>query len=280
VRRPAGQIQQGVDLLLVGHGESQLRREVRDPCGVEVVVAHGAIDSRASRRASQVHRGFTHDMAPPAHDSTAALVLAGGAARRFGSDKTRATLHGLTLLERAVGVAAPLVDDLVVIGPWAPLGRRHLSEAEPGIGPLGALAFGLQHVDADRTLVLAADHPQLQPLLLQLLLDELGDHDAVVPVAHGEPQPLVACYRSTVAARANGLLAAGERRLRALLHALDVRWLDQDEWGRHDRDGRSFLDVDRPEQLEAMRGSAPERQQLDAITRRDLERGGSEHHER
>lgn len=216
----------------------------------------------------------------PAPTATVALVLAGGAARRFGSDKTRATLAGRTLLELVVDVASPLVDELLIIGHWAPSGHRQLREPQPGDGPLAALAFGLRQVEADRVLVLAADHPQLQPSLLQSLLEQLGDHDAVVPVADGEPQPLVSCVRPSVASVADRLLADGERRLRALLDAVDVRWVDHAGWSRHDPDGRSFLDVDHPGQLEALARSVPERQQIDRVARVQRERARPEHRER
>jgi molybdopterin-guanine dinucleotide biosynthesis protein A len=218
-------------------------------------------------------------MAPPEVGSTAAIVLAGGAGRRFGSDKTRAILGGHTLLERTLTAAAHVVDEVVVIGPWAPSGHQHVREPEPGGGPLAALAFGLRQVDADRVLVLAADHPQLRPPLLRALLDHFGDHDAVVPLANGEPQPLVAWYQSSVAVTADRLLAGGERRLRSLLDAIDVRWVDRPGWCDHDHDGRSFLDVDEPGQLAALQRSAPERQEVDGIADVDTERRWTEHHE-
>ena len=42
-----------------------------------------------------------------------ALVLAGGAARRFGSDKTRADLNGRTVLARTVTQVAEVVERVV-----------------------------------------------------------------------------------------------------------------------------------------------------------------------
>src|SRR4249919_726153 len=66
-----------------------------------------------------------------------AVVLAGGAARRFGADKTAARLGPSTVLEH---VLAGLPPDLpvVVVGPRRPLGRAALHwtlEAPPGGGP-------------------------------------------------------------------------------------------------------------------------------------------------
>ena len=52
-----------------------------------------------------------------------ALVLAGGAARRFGSDKTRADLNGRTVLARTVTQVAEVVER-VVVGQSSSAGHR------------------------------------------------------------------------------------------------------------------------------------------------------------
>lgn len=191
-------------------------------------------------------------MEPAAAPSTAAVVLAGGASERFGSDKTQYVVDGRSLLDRVVDAVAPLVDELLVVGPWAPAGRRHVLEPERYEGPLAGLAFGLRQVAAPSVLVLAADHPSVEPALVQLLLGRLagGAADAVVPQRNGRPEPLVAAYRTTVAAdAAERLLATGVRRLTALVEALDVLLLPEDGWRTADPDGRSFHDIDTPADL-------------------------------
>lgn len=191
---------------------------------------------------------------------TAAVVLAGGAARRFGTDKTRATVAGSTLLERVVDAVEPLVTEVVVVGPWAPPGRRHLVEPDRFRGPLAGLAFGLRQVSDPHSLVLGGDHPLIERALLGLLMARQETADAVVPLGPSGPEPLVACYRTGVADHAEQLLADGERRLRSLLGVVDTSWLVEDEWRRVDPEGRSFLDVDRRADLELVRRSArPER---------------------
>jgi molybdenum cofactor guanylyltransferase len=185
---------------------------------------------------------------------TAAIVLTGGRSSRFGRDKTRAELAGRGLLERVLDVVTPLVDDVVVVGPWAPAGVARSSEPEPHLGPLGGLAHGLSEVGADRALVLAGDHPLLRTPLLQLLLDEARDEtfDAVVPLGPDGPEPLVACYRASVLPLVRQRLAADDRSmrgLRGLLGAARTRWLEVAEWSAADPEGWSFLDVDSPADL-------------------------------
>ena len=184
--------------------------------------------------------------------TTAAIVLAGGASRRFGTDKTRAAVDGVPMLQRVVDVARPLVDELVVVGPWAPEGVRHQFESEAHRGPLAGMLVGLQAVSAPHALVLAADHPVIRPELLELLLQRGHQGDAVVPTGPDGPQPLVAVYDRRVLAAAQELVDGGERRLMALLDAIDTVWLTPDDWRTVDPDGASFRDVDRPGDLAAV----------------------------
>ncbi|MGH9034352.1 MAG: molybdenum cofactor guanylyltransferase, partial [Acidimicrobiia bacterium] len=82
---------------------------------------------------------------------------------------------------------------------------------------------------AGPVLLLAVDMPNVEPPLLRLLAGRPGPATAV-PVADGQPQPLCARYSPDALAAVPGLLAAGERSLRALLTAVEVGWVEQAEW--------------------------------------------------
>ena len=74
----------------------------------------------------------------------AAVVLAGGASRRFGRDKLVADLDGMTLLDRVLD-GLPDVD-VIVVGPPRPVVRavRFVREDPPGGGPAAAMVTGLR----------------------------------------------------------------------------------------------------------------------------------------
>jgi molybdopterin-guanine dinucleotide biosynthesis protein A len=184
-----------------------------------------------------------------------ALVLAGGAATRFGADKTRVELGGRTVLARAADAAATVAEQVVVVGPWAPDGRARTDEPTPRRGPAAALAFGLGRIGAPWALVVAGDHPMLRPELLELLVRRAVDGvaDAVVPERDERDEPLVACYRCDVDQVARRLVDSGERSLRALLGSIHVDRVPEPEWRVVDPDARSFLDIDTPEDLELVR---------------------------
>lgn len=187
--------------------------------------------------------------------SLSAVVLGGGASRRFGADKTRAELDGREVLARVVDAASALTRDVVVVGPWAPDGRSPQPEPEPGLGPLAALAHGLSAVHGTWVLVLGGDHPLLVPALLELLAQraEHGSADVVLPEHDGRDQPLVACYRRSIVPVAERVLASGARSLRSLLDEVSVERVGPDRWRTVDPHGRSFLDVDTVEEFERAR---------------------------
>ncbi|CAN5693016.1 molybdenum cofactor guanylyltransferase [soil metagenome] len=191
----------------------------------------------------------------------AAIVLAGGASRRFGEDKTRARVDGVEVLQRvidSVRAVRPVIDQIVVIGPWAPAGVAHLLEPERLQGPLAAISFGLAQVRADSALVLGGDHPLLVPSLLEHLVERLttpppggaAAPDAVVPRGPTGPEPLVACYRAAIRPQVDHLVDGGERRMRALLDTVDTEYVEPSDWQRFDPDGRSLLDIDTPADLQ------------------------------
>jgi molybdopterin-guanine dinucleotide biosynthesis protein A len=77
------------------------------------------------------------------------IVLAGGAARRFGSDKALALIDGRPLIEHAIAALAPVVDRIAISGRTYKDYSGLPDRPEPGLGPLGGLNAALHH---------AADH--------------------------------------------------------------------------------------------------------------------------
>lgn len=161
----------------------------------------------------------------------AGIVLAGGASRRMGRDKATLTapgrFGGRTLIEHVVEVVAARCAPVFVIaapGQELPeLPASILRDERPGAGPLAATGQGLRAAaGSEWAFVCAVD----MPLLAAELIDELaaGTADAEVVLADdGRDHYLAALYRTTLAGRVDALVAAGERRMRALVDAAAVR---------------------------------------------------------
>lgn len=188
--------------------------------------------------------------------SVGAVVLAGGRSRRFGTDKATARVGGSPLLCRVLDVAAPLVDEVLVVGPWAPPGFARTLEPVRYEGPLAGLAWGLGAIGTGHALALGCDHPLLVPGLLGHLLARRREADAVVTRGPNGPEPLVGVYDTGLASVASELTDSGERRLGALLEHCSVAWVGEEHWRGFDPEGRSFLDVDWPEDVDRIEALA------------------------
>lgn len=81
---------------------------------------------------------------------TLGVILAGGASRRFGSDKALAELDGRALIAHVVARAAPQVDALILNAPEDPANTKLplVPDRLPGEGPLGGLLAGLSWAKA------------------------------------------------------------------------------------------------------------------------------------
>ncbi len=75
-------------------------------------------------------------------------------------------------------------------------------------------------------------------------------HEGAVLSDQDGARPLPMAVRRSVAGPATGrLVAAGERRLRALLGELDVAVIPAETWGADDQAGATLRDVDVPDDL-------------------------------
>jgi molybdopterin-guanine dinucleotide biosynthesis protein A len=141
----------------------------------------------------------------------AALVLAGGLARRLGgADKPGIAIGGQPMIAAVAAAAAGAgARQLVVVGPPRPGLARQLAdrgcavafttEHPPGAGPVPALRAGLQLIAAPWLILLAADLPFLRDRHLRTLLTAAAGQrasGAMLTDDQGRPQWLASCWRS------------------------------------------------------------------------------------
>ncbi|MEO3784407.1 NTP transferase domain-containing protein [Actinocorallia sp. B10E7] len=165
-----------------------------------------------------------------------AVILAGGAARRFGGgDKPGAKAGGVPLIVRVASAVAG-AGRTIVVGPERQgLDAVFVREDPPGGGPVPALRAGLALVEAPRLVLLAAD----LPLLTEEVVAGLLEHpEAVLVDGEGADQWLTGAWRTDRLRDALGRYEG--RSLRGLLGPLDpVRVPGRDDW----------TDCDTPEDL-------------------------------
>jgi molybdenum cofactor guanylyltransferase len=211
----------------------------------------------------------------PRSSGVSAIVLAGGRATRFGSDKLVAELNGEPLLDRAIGAVRTIADEVIVAGRSTAepgVGRmgedpaiRSIPDATPFAGPLAGLAAGLEVAHGRLAIVVGADMPRLVPAVLHLLLARLEAEpsitaatlsipDADAAGATGRPQVLpLALAVNEARDSARAALGAGDRSLLSLVARLTSAEIPATVWLRLDPDASTLLDVDTAEDLARIR---------------------------
>lgn len=172
----------------------------------------------------------------------------------MGRDKATVRLPGpdgeTTMVERVVETLAMRCSRVFVVAapgqPLPDLAATILRDEVRGVGPLLATARGL-HAASDAgfewAFVSAVDMPLLDVELIDALVGparRLGA-DVVLPW-DGRDHYLAGVYRSDLATRADTLVAAGERSMRALVGVVDTQRVVMPEQ-------RSLLNVNTPADL-------------------------------
>jgi molybdopterin-guanine dinucleotide biosynthesis protein A len=212
---------------------------------------------------------------PRVEASAAGIVLAGGRSTRMGRPKAALEWHGITLLQRVVGIVGRVVDGPVVVVrapgqelPELPAGVVVAVDARGGRGPLQGLAAGLAAVGdrAARVYVSSTDVPLLHPAFVGTVLRiaEREDVDVALPVAHGFRHPLAAAYRTSLLPSVERLIEEDRMKPAFLFESASVRELAEAELLRHrdladaDPELLSLLNVNDPAEYERARArSAP-----------------------
>jgi molybdopterin-guanine dinucleotide biosynthesis protein A len=192
------------------------------------------------------------------------IVLAGGGSTRFGADKLRADVDGQPLLHLPIEALAEICLEIVVVvstddEPPLPVGLgsalRVARDEEPGGGPLIGLIAGLAEAREPIALVVGGDMPRLVPDLLAELIHRASQPsvEAAALEEAGWVRPLPAAVRRRRALdSARALRGDGRSSLHELLDSLRLDTVSEADWRPLDPTGQSLLDVDRPEDLDAL----------------------------
>lgn len=189
--------------------------------------------------------------------SVTCAVLAGGQSRRMGVDKAFLELGGRPLIQWTLEALAGIGQEIIIVTNdpqrYAGLGARVEPDIIPGYGALGGIYTALARASCARVLVVACDMPFLSRPLLRYLIGLASQFDAVVPRLPEGVEPLHAVYTSACLDPIRRALARGERRIISFFPDVCLRYVDPEEIAVFDPDFRSFMNLNTPADLEAIR---------------------------
>jgi molybdopterin-guanine dinucleotide biosynthesis protein A len=184
------------------------------------------------------------------------VILVGGKSLRMGRDKTLLQIAGKTLFDRVLDVFRESFDRIMLVGDraerFAGYGLPVLPDIYPG-SALGGLYTGLYHSATEHVFVGSCDLPFPNRAVVRHLCSLKSGFDAVVPTLEHGFEPLFALYAKSCLGPMRELLESGNFCAYGYYPNVRVRYVQGEELAHLDRNGRSFVNVNTPEDFERIR---------------------------
>lgn len=181
--------------------------------------------------------------------SSEGFVLAGGASRRMGSDKSELRLSGQSFSERIAKALSLVTTKVTMVGRESGTNLNWVPDIQRNMGALGGIHTALSVCRQPWAVVLACDMPFVTPELFTYLASLRIDFNAVVPIqSDGRPQPLCAIYEvATCLQQAERLIQSEERRPLSLLQCVHTRWVPFREFDHLKDAERLLMNINTPQ---------------------------------
>jgi molybdopterin-guanine dinucleotide biosynthesis protein A len=178
-------------------------------------------------------------------------IQAGGQSRRIPGNKAVMPLAGTPLIEHVLRRVEGLADELLITTnqpeEFSHLGVRLVRDPYPGAGTLVGLQTALQAASGEMVLVVACDMPFVQPEILAHMVGLTSGVEVVIPRRGEYYEPMQAVYARRCLPAIGKALEAGEKRVVSFFPDVRVRTVEDEVLNRLDPGGRSFFNVNTPE---------------------------------
>lgn len=196
--------------------------------------------------------------ADPVVERIAGVILAGGRSSRYGVNKAFVQIEGVSLIERAVRSLRRVFERIILITNTPEehhfMGLPMHEDLVKGLGPMGGIYTGLEKISEEAGFFVACDMPFINPRLVRYMTQIGKGFDAVVPRVGWMLEPLHALYTRDCLPAIRGLIDSNEYQIVKAFPKIRVRYVDEEEIRSVDRELKSFLNINRPEDLGAAGG--------------------------
>jgi molybdopterin-guanine dinucleotide biosynthesis protein A len=187
------------------------------------------------------------------------ILLAGGKSRRMGEDKRYLVVGEQTLLERGLGVLRSIFQEVLVViaqdSPPLDVTATVVRDLVPDCGSLGGLYTGLTRATTPYIFIVACDMPFLDPAVISQFISHTVTEDIVMAKLATRLHPMHALYGKRCLPVVEQMISARQLRIQDMVsHAsLRIRYITEADLFTIDPSGRSFQNVNTPDDLEAAR---------------------------
>ena len=187
----------------------------------------------------------------------AGVILVGGKSSRFGKNKALVKLNGIPLLDRVISVMSSLFQHLVLItntpDEYAHLNLPMHEDLIKNLGPLGGIYTGLTVIRERIGFFVGCDMPFLSTGLIRHMVETRGDFDVVIPEVSGKVEPLHGLYNQNCLPVIKNMIDSGALQINRFFPEVLVRYVCEVEIRKFDPKLRSFVNINRPDELRRLK---------------------------
>ena len=182
----------------------------------------------------------------------AGIVLSGGENRLMGTDKAFLKIDGIPMIEHILRALKSIFDNVIIVTNtpqlYADYDAMVVTDAYDKRCPLTGIYSGLLKTTDEYNFVVACDMPFLNPGLISYMMGLAEGFDIVVPSIEGLLEPLHAVYRRRLLPVMDNRIRRDNRQIRRIFGetSVRVRYVTEVEIGCHDRERRSFMNLNTP----------------------------------
>ena len=157
------------------------------------------------------------------------IVLSGGKSSRMGADKGLLKYNGKMMVEYPLELLAKFCDKILISvnsENYNAFGYEIIADEIANAGPAGGIAATLKTSKTDWNIVIGCDMPNLNDVLIQKLIAEVGALDGIVPIHDGMIEPLVAIYHRSIYTHIEKHLKEGRNAIYLILKDLKIKYVD------------------------------------------------------
>ncbi|MBW1912146.1 MAG: molybdenum cofactor guanylyltransferase [Deltaproteobacteria bacterium] len=197
-----------------------------------------------------------HDRSAPLIEGVTGVVLAGGKSSRFGKNKALAEINGIPLIERVIHIMGSVFERLIISSntpdEYSYLQLPIHEDLIKGLGPIGGIYTGLNVIEDEAAFFVACDMPFINQGLIRYIVNVKGDFDAVAPKIDWKMEALHALYKKNCLSVIKEMIDSRSYQTLKLFQKVNVRFVDEEEVRRFDPQLKSFVNVNRPDELTDM----------------------------
>ena len=186
------------------------------------------------------------------------IILAGGKNARMGKKKSFLKVENARLIDRILGVYHEIFSEVVIVTN-DPLFYTEFASAVlvtdiyKDKGALGGIYTGLFFASYNYSFIAACDMPFLNTDFICHLIEQADKYDIVVPKLSDGFQPLHAIYSKNCLPAIKRHLLADKLKITSFYKELRVFPVPEEQIKPFNKDGRLFLNINTPEDLEVNR---------------------------